>query len=358
MTQHNLAAATVTVGLDVGDRYSHLCLVDSAGDVVEEGRLPTTPVALERRFGHAERMRIVLETGTHSPWISRLLSACGHEVIVANARRLRLISESDSKNDRSDAEALARIGRLDPALLAPIHHRGPAAQSHLAVLRARAVLVRVRTQLVNHVRGAVKSVGGRLPMCSAESLPKRVRDALPADLSVALAPLLTMIETVTREVRTYDHRVTALVAEGYPEAAHLQQVPGVGPLTALCYVLTLEDPTRFHHSRSVGAYVGLRSKQHDSSDSAPELRITKAGDPMLRHLLVCAAQYTLGPFGPESDLRRWGLSLAARGRKNAKKRAVVAVARKLAVLLHRLWITGAAYEPFRVATVLATHRSA
>ena len=353
MTQHNRTAATVTVGLDVGDRYSHLCLLDAGGDVIEEGRLPTTPVALERRFAQARRMRIVLEIGTHSPWISRLLSACGHEVIVANARRVRLIAESNSKNDRSDAEALARIGRLDPALLAPIRHRGPAAQRDLAVLRARAVLVRVRTQLVNHVRGAVKSVGGRLPMCSAESIPKRACDTLPADLSPALAPVLAMIETVTREVRAYDRRVTALVADRYPEAAHLQHVPSIGPLTALCYVLTVEDPTRFRQSRSMGAYVGLRSKQHASSDSAPELRITKAGDAMLRQLLVCAAQYTLGPFCPDSDLRRWGLSLAARGRKNAKKRAVVAVARKLAVLLHRLWITGAAYEPFRAKPVLA-----
>jgi transposase len=358
MSQHNLPNAGVTVGLDVGDRYSYLCLVDAAGDVIEEGRVLTTPTALERRFARAERMRIVLETGTHSPWISRLLTAGGHEVFVANARRLRLIAQSDSKNDRSDAEALARIGRLDPALLAPVRHRGPAAQSHLAVLRSRAVLVRVRTQLVNHVRGAVKSVGGRLPTCSAESMPKRARDTLPADLSVALAPLLTMIETVTREVRFYDRRVTAMVAEGYPEAAHLQQVPGVGPLTALCYVLTVEDPTRFRQSRSLGAYLGLRSKQHDSSRSSPELHITKAGDSMLRQLLVCAAQYTLGPFCPDSDLRRWGLSVAARGRKNAKKRAVVAVARKLAVLLHRLWITGAAYEPLRTATTLASSRSA
>lgn len=353
MLQHNLPDGTLTVGLDVGDRHSQLCLVDAAGAAVEKQRLPTTPVALERRFGHAEPMRIVLEAGTHSPWISRLLTACGHEVIVANARRLRLIATSDSKNDRSDAEVLARIGRVDPALLAPIRHRGPDAQRDLAVLRARAVLVRVRTQLVNHVRGSVKALGGRVPMCSAETVPKRARETLPVDLSSALASVLSMIETVTREIRHYDRQITALVAERYPEASHLQQVPGVGPLTALCYVLTLEDPTRFHQSRAVGAYVGLRSRQRASSNFAPELHITKAGDPMLRQLLVCAAQYTLGPFCPDSDLRRWGLNLAARGRKNAKKRAVVAVARKLAVLLHRLWITGAAYEPFRAAALQA-----
>jgi transposase len=190
-------------------------------------------------------------------------------------------------------------------------------------------------------------------MCSAESVPKRARENLPAELWSPLASVLSMIETVTREIRLYDRRVNALVAERYPAAAHLQQVPSIGPLTALCYVLTLEDPTRFRQSRSVGAYLGLRSRQHASSDFAPELRITKAGDVMLRQLLVCAAQYTLGPFCPDSDLRRWGLSLAARGRKNAKKRAVVAVARKLAVLLHRLWITGAAYEPLRAGRVLA-----
>lgn len=311
--------------------------------------MPTTAEALRRRFGGLPRMRLVLETGGHSPWISRLLEDGGHEVLVANARRVRLIAESDSKSDRTDAETLARLGRLDPALLRPIRHRSADAQLDLALIRARDALVQARTQLVNHVRGAVKAVGGRLPKCSTESFPKRVPEAIPAALRPALTPLLDVIATITTEVRGYDHQVDAIATTRYPETAALRQVTGVGALTALSYVLTLEDPTRFPTSRAVGSYLGLRPKQRDSGERAPALRITKAGDAFLRRLLVGSAHYILGPFGPDTDLRRWGLTLAARGGKNAKKRAVVAVARKLAVLLHRLWVTGDVYEPLRLA---------
>ena len=349
MQQHTTNAAPMTVGLDVGDRYSYLCVLDAAGEVVEEGRIPTTAAALQRRFLSAERMRIVLETGTHSPWMSRALEALGHEVLVANARRLRLIAEHDTKSDRVDAETLARLGRADPRLLAPVRHRAHGAQADLAVVRARDALVRTRTLLVNHVRGAVKSVGGRLPKCSTHSFSRQAGGEIPAELVPALGAILATIDEVSRAIRTYDRRVAELGTASYPETAVLRQVPGVGPVTALCYVLTLEDPARFPRSRAVGSYLGLRPKQDDSGDSVPQLRITKAGDQMLRRLLVGSAHYILGPFGPDCDLRRWGLRLAARGGKNAKKRAVVAVARKLAVLLHRLWSTGAAYEPLRRA---------
>jgi transposase len=335
--------------LDVSDRYTYVCILNAAGEVVDEGRVGTTPEALRRRFGGLAPMRIVLETGTHSPWISRLLAECGHDVLVANARRLPLIAQNDSKSDRVDAETLARIGRLDPALLAPIQHRGAATQTDLALIRARDALVRARTQLVNHVRGAVKAVGGRLPRCSTQTFPRHVDEAIPAALRPALAPVLTIIEAVSGELRGYDRQVEQLATTRYPETTRLRQVPGVGALTALSYVLTLEDPARFATSRAVGSYLGLRPKQHDSGASAPALRITKTGDALLRRLLVGSAHYILGPFGADTDLRRWGTTLAARGGKNAKKRAVVAVARKLAVLLHRLWVTGATYEPLRMA---------
>jgi transposase len=350
MEQDTTMATVVTGGLDVSDRYTYVCVLNAGGQVVDEGRVPTTAEALRRRFGGLPRMRLVLETGTHSPWIGRLLEEGGHEVLVANARRLRLIAESDSKSDRTDAETLARLGRLDPALLKPIRHRGAAAQRDLAVIRARDALVQARTQLVNHVRGAVKGVGGRVPKCSTESFPTRGRVAIPEALRPALTPLLDVIATLTQEVRRYDHQVEALATTRYPETAALQQVPGVGALTSLSYVLTLEDPARFPKSRAVASYLGLRPKQRDSGERAPALRITKAGDAFVRRLLVGSAHYILGPFGPDTDLRRWGLTLAARGGKNAKKRAVIAVARKLAVLLHRLWVTGAVYEPLRLAT--------
>jgi transposase len=338
-----------TVGLDVGDRYSVLCVLDEHGEIIEEGRVPTTPPALERRFRAMAPARVALETGTHSPWISRLLVTCGHDVIVGNARRLRLIADSDTKTDRLDAEFLARVGRVDPALLAPIQHREEATQTALALLRARDALVQARTQLVNHVRGAVKSVGGHLPKCSTHSFARQVADAIPAALRDALTPVLALIARVSADLDAYDGQVEQLGATQYPETVRLRQVAGVGPLTALCFVLTLEDPARFPRSRAVGSYLGLRPRQRDSGAATPALRITKAGDPMLRRLLVTSAHYILGPFAPDSDLRRWGLALAARGGKAGKKRAVVALARKLAVVLHRLWASGSPYIPTRAA---------
>lgn len=343
------AASTITVGLDLGDRFCRFCEMELETGVIAEGRLRTTPEALRRQFAGREPLRIVLEVGTHSPWVSRLLDELGHEVLVANPRRVRLIYASDSKTDKVDAETLARVARLDPKLLAPIRHRGEQAQADLARLRARDGLVRARTQLVNHVRGAVKSMGGRLPPTSTPAFARKVEPHIPEALRPALRPLLEMIENLSHEIRTADRELEALAQQHYPETGSLRQVSGVGALTSLCYTLTLEDPARFKSARNVGAYLGLRPRQRDSGTRTPQLRITKRGDAMLRRLLVGSAQYILGPFGPDCDLRRWGLRLAERGGNNAKKRAVVAVARKLASLLYRLWVTQAEYEPLRPA---------
>lgn len=339
----------LTVGLDLGDRYTELCALDARGQVEARTRLRTLPAALDRHFTGHPRCRIVLEVGTHSPWVSRLLEHLGHEVLVANARQLRLIYGSDRKSDRVDAETLARLGRLDPALLKPIRHRGAVAQADLARLRARDALVRTRTLLINHVRGAVKAWGGRLPASSAPAFVGKVAPSVPPDLRAALSPLLDLIARLTHEIRGLERELERLATERYPETARLRQPSGVGLLTALSYVLTLEDPGRFHQSRAVGPYLGLCPRRDQSGARDAQRRITKRGDAMLRRLLVSGAQYILGPFGPASDLRHWGLRLAARGGKNAKKRAVVAVARKLATLLHRLWVSGAEYQPLRAA---------
>jgi len=322
-------------------------MLDADSGVIEEGRFRTTPTTLRRVFADREPMRVVIEVGTHSPWVSRLLESCGHDVLVANARKVRLIYANDSKNDQIDAETLARVGRLDPQLLSPIRHRGAEAQADLAAIRSRDCLVRARTQLINHVRGAVKAVGGRLPSSSAPAFPHKVTEHIPAELRAALDPLLQTIDTLNCEIRAADRRIAQLAAECYPETERMKQVAGIGVITSLCYVLTLEDPTRFDNSRAVGAYLGMRPRRRDSGGSSPQLRITKSGDAMLRRLLVSSAQYILGPFGPDCDLRRWGLKLAQRGGKNAKKRAVVAVARKLACMLHSMWINNTDYEPFR-----------
>jgi transposase len=335
-----------TAGLDLGDKYSYLCLIDTvSGEVIEEGRLRTTPETFRRRFASERPLRIAIEAGTHSPWASRVLEECGHEVLVANARKLRLIYANKQKTDEIDAENLARLARLDPRLLYPLKHRGEDSQAHMAIIRSRQALVSCRTQLVNHVRGAVKSFGGRLPKCPAVSFHKRALEHIPEALRPALGPILEQIGSLTQRIRDYQRQLEAISKEHYPETDLLHQVEGVGVLTALSFVLTLEDPYRFEKSRSVGAYLGLVPATDQSGDRDPQKRISKEGDETLRRLLVGSAHYILGPFGSDSDLRRHGEKIASRGGKNAKKRAVVAVARKLSVLLHRLWVTAEVYEP-------------
>ena len=337
----------LTIGLDLGDRFSEGRVLNGKGEVIEAFRVRTVEGALSSRLSSYPASRVVLEVGTHSPWVSRTASRAGHEVIVANPRRVRLIAENDSKSDGVDAELLARLGRIDPSLLKPIVHRGEQAQRDRILIQTRDGLVRVRTQLVNQVRGFAKALGVRLPASSTEAFPKRVRTATRKDLFPGLEPLLMTIEQLTKTIRTMDGEIEQLCRDRYPETGRLRQVPGVGAITALYYVLTLEDPRRFAKSRSVGAYVGLRPRQRDSGEQRPQLRITKAGDRLLRSLLVRCAHYILGPFGPDTDLRRAGLRMAERGGSAAKKRAIVATARRLAVLLHRLWVTGEEYEPLR-----------
>jgi transposase len=338
-----------TAGLDLGDKYSYLCLIDTeSGEVIEEGRLHTTPEAFSRRFASERPTRIAIEAGTHSPWASRVLEECGHEVLIANPRKLRLIYANRRKTDEVDAENLARLARLDPKLLYPLKHRGEDSQAHMAIVRSRQALVDCRTQLVNHVRGAVKSFGHRLPKCPARSFHKRAPEHVPGALLPALGPILEQIGSLTERIREYDRKLETVCQEHYrPETELLRQVEGIGALTALTFVLTLEDPHRFEKSRSVGAYLGLVPSTDRSGERDPQKRISKEGDEMLRKLLVGSAHYILGPFGSDSDLRRHGEKIASRGGKNAKKRAAVAVARKLAVLLHSLWVSGEAYEPLR-----------
>ena len=334
------------IGVDVGDRKSHFCMLNAAGKVVIEESVATTREALTAYFSQVKRSWMVLEVGTHSAWISELLEGLGHRVVVANARKVRAIYGNRRKNDRVDARTLARLLRVDEELLHGIRHRGAAARQSLTVLRARDAMVQVRSKLINSMRGLVKSHGRRLPACSVESFVGKVRDAIPESLKGALAPMLEQIESLTLSIRKYDRSVTVL-AKKHKETGSLRQVKGVGELISVAYVLTVEDPGRFRKSREVGPYLGMVPRQDDSGDSSPQLRITKTGDRMLRRLMVTAAQYILGHHGEDCDLRRYGLRIAARGGKNGKKRAVVAVARKLAVLLHRLWVTGEEYEPLR-----------
>jgi transposase len=336
-----------SVGLDIGDNTSRYLVVDSEGVVKTERSVPTTKKGMSQVFASMVRSRIAMEVGTHSPWVSRLLQSFGHEVIVANARRVRLIGQSSRKNDKQDAKLLARLARVDPSLLCPIQHRGEQAQEHLAMIKARAALVEGRTALVNTARGLTKSFGERLGKCDADQMGVGKLAGMPAGLQAVLERLLVTVETMTENIQGYDKQLAEIAREHYPETALLEQISGVGQLIALTFILTLDDPNRFRRSREVGCFLGLRPKQRDSGESQPQLGISKEGDVYLRKLLVQGAHCILSRRGPDTDLKRWGLKLAGQGNKNAKKRALVAVARKLAILLHHLWVTGEVYEPLR-----------
>ena len=346
-SEENILNGQLTIGLDLGDRFSSYCILDEVGKILREQKLPTTPEEMKQTFGRMVRSRIALETGTHSPWVSRLLTGLGHEVIVAHAQQVRLIVKSRRKDDRLDARTLARLARIDPELLSPVQHRSAEAQLHLTEIRARAGLVSARTALVNAARGLVKSYGERLRKCGTQQFRQEITSGLSTGLREALEPLVREVESLNERIKEYERRIERMAKETYPEVELLKQVKGVGDLIALAYVLTIEDPHRFRKSRDAGCFVGLQPGRRDSGESAPQMHISKEGDEYLRKLLVQGAHYILGPFGEDSDLRRWGKKLAERGGKNAKKRAVVAVARKLAVLLHRLWVSGEAYEPLR-----------
>jgi transposase len=337
------------VGLDISDKQGTFVVLADDGGIVEEGKVVMTPAGLCRCFEGREPLRVALEAGTHSPWASRTLTAMKHEVIVANPRQLPLIFRSNRKNDRLDALSLAKLARLDPELLHPITHRSAQAQQDLAVLHSRDVLVTSRAALINHVRGVVKSVGERLPSCSVEAFVRKAAGKIPDGLRPALTPVIDMIAELSKRIVGYDQEIERLACERYPAAAGLRQVNGVGPITSLAFVLTLEDPRRFRRSRNVGPYLGLTPRRDQSGSSDPQLHITKAGDTFLRKLLTECAHYILGPFGADCDLRRWGLKLAGTSSQKARKRAITAVARKLAVLLHRLWLTGEVYQPLRVS---------
>jgi len=340
-----MATSCITVGLDLGDKRHAVCALNDAGQVALRTSIAATAAGLRGLIARVGRCRVALEAGTHSPWVSHELDGLGCEVLVANPRRTRAIWDRVDKSDGSDAEMLARLARVDPQLLRPIHHRGREAQADLALIKARSALVRARTGLISHARTLVKSFGERLPTCDADSFARRVWEAIPAAVTVALEPIVRTVGELTEKIRGYERRIEALSAQKYPETGLLRAVPGVGPLTALAFVLTIEDPKRFAKSRSVGVYLGLTPRRDPSGGCDRQLRITKAGDSLMRWLLVQCAQRILSPRGPDSALRQAGLRQMERGGKNAKKRAIVAVARKLAVVLHRLWRDQAVYRP-------------
>ena len=346
-------ANSLVIGIDLGDRSSNYCVrVRSSQEVLVEGKIATTPQAVAEWFQRLQRQRVTMETGTHARWVAELLRLMRHEAVVGNARKLKLITENDQKSDQVDARLLSKLGCVEVGWLHPVYQRSGETHRDLMRVRAREALVETRTGLINHVRGAVKSYGCRISECSAEQFHMVAGKELPESLRGVLSNVLEAVEELSEQIHRYDCEVKELCARKYPQTKWLLQIQGVGPITALTFVLTIEDAERFEDSRDVGAYLGLVAKRRQSGKRDPQLGITKAGDEMLRKLLVNCAHYILGR-GPDTDLRRWGLHLLAAGQqagknqRDARKRAAAALARKLAVLLHRLWVNEWEYEPLR-----------
>lgn len=335
----------ITIGMDLGDKKHDICVLDAEGQVIERTQIANTREALAKYFDRPESCLVAMEAGTHSGWISRLLESFGHQVIVAQPRAVRAIWSRDRKNDTNDAELLARLARADVQLLCPVRHRSEEAQQELLKIRARDGLVQVRSKLVNQTRGLAKSMGFRFSCCDTAYFVQHARDEMPESLSPALTPLLEVIEQVDAQIKVYDQQIKQSAMRDYPETQYLTSVYGVSHLTALAFILTIDDPGRFARSREVGPYLGLVPRQDQSGQTDKQLPITKAGDSYLRRLLVGSAQCILRSNAPDNYLRRKGERIAARGGKNARKRAVIAVARSLAVLLHRLWVSKTSFDP-------------
>lgn len=335
-----------TIGCDLGDKRSELFVIRTDGKTKRFPSVATTREGFSEFFGGLPSAHVVLEAGTHSRWVSSQLEQLGHVVTVANPRKVKLISESNHKDDDIDAELLARLGRADVELLSPIKHRGDQVQADLAIAKARDALVRCRTLLVNQARGLTKSFGYRLPKCDAECFHRQTKEHVPEALQAALLPIYEALTAIAERIAAFDKQIERVAKTKYPDVEVVSQMKGVGVLTAYVFVLTLEDKKRFAHSRDVGPFLGLTPKKRKSGKSDPQLRITKAGDQFLRKLLVQSANYILGPLcREESDLRQWGQSIGGKESKTRKRKARVAVARKLATIMHRLWVTGEVYQP-------------
>ena len=342
----DITTTLAVIGIDLGDKDAHYACLNEEGKFTEEGTFAMTPAGVRKHFAKIPRSRIAIEAGAQSRWIAKSLGEFGHEVIVANPRQLQLISANYSKNDSNDAKILAKLARVDASLLSPLQHRSEKEQTALLSIRARAQLVKTRVALMHSLRGMVKGFGIRLPHASSDQFCQRCKGSVPEELLPQLEGIFTIIQSLTQQIDNYDERIEKIAAEHYPVVQGLKTVPGVGTLTALTFVLTIADPGRFLKSRAVGAFLGLRPRQQQSGGHNPQLGITKAGDIYLRKLLVQSAHCLLGTYGQDTALKQWGLKLCQRGGSNAKKRAVVAVARKLAVLLHKLWVSGELYRPF------------
>lgn len=357
--KHQAKQFRTIIGVDLGDKKHHVCITDKDGNILSETTIPNSRPRLIQLAKDNPGALFAIEVGTHSPWISRLLKENGCSCLVANARKLRAIYTNERKCDKLDARMLAKLARVDPELLSPVEHGTENDQRHRLALTLRDTLVRQRVNLISSIRFSIKSLGLRLPACATSSFAHKCRDQIE-DLTLlpVIEPSLKALDELTLRIRELEKQITRTAEDHYPQTNLLEQIPGVGTITSLSFVLAVGDPGRFEDPRDVAAYLGLVPRRDQSGSNDKQLPISKAGNREVRRLLVQCAQYILGNFGPDCDLRRHGLKLAERGGKAAKKKAITAIARKLAVLMLVLWQTNGSYEPLRNSTLQRGNKAA
>jgi transposase len=328
------------VGLDVSLKQTAACVVDQAGKIVREAMLSSDPDAIAHFIAEYAPLvaRIGLETGATSTWLWTELNKRGLPVICIDARHAKAALKMQiNKSDRNDAAGIARI--MQCGWYKEVRVKALDSHAVRALLGSRALLVQMKRDIENQIRGLLKNFGlviGRAKMntFTAKTL-ELINGQLPA-LAAAIEPLLKAREALARQIEALDRKLLRL-ARSEPQVRRFMTVPGVGPVTALCYLATIDDPVRFKKSRSVGAYVGLTARRYASGETDRSGRISKCGDSMLRCYLFEAANVLLTRVARWSTLKAWGMRIAKR---TSLSKARVAVARKLAVILHRMWVDG------------------
>lgn len=331
------------VGLDVSLMETSICVVDRDGTIVDEGTVLSEPKAIVRYFANKahEVSRIGLESGPTSTWLWHELKALGFPVICIDARHAKAaLAMQVNKTDRNDAIGIARI--MQTGWFREVQVKRLSCHEVRAALNSRALLVKMNRDVENQMRGILKNFGLIIGKVGRSAFPIRVRELLEERpiLERAILPLLGLREQLKAEITEFDRMFLQMTRDN-DTARRLTTVPGVGPITALTFISTIDDPARFRRSRSVGAYIGLTPKRYASGEIDRMGRISRCGDGMLRSYLYEAAGVLLTRVPKWSPIKAWGVKLAKRiGFKKAK----IAVARKLAVIMHRMWCDGTEFQ--------------
>jgi transposase len=333
------------IGIDIGDKINFVCILNNKGEILFRKEISNTKEDMREYFQSIEKASIVFEVGSHSPWISRLLIADGHDVFICNPRKLAAVSQNLKKSDEEDSLMLAQLLLTGKHLLSQVHHANEDKMRDFLLIKSRKALVKCRTILINTSRGVVKSFGERIsPNLTANAFHKYAGDSLTSESNEKIKDLIEVIGKTTEQILLYEKNIDTLIQNKYPVAQLLQSINGVGPLTSLTYVLTIDDPKKFPNSRTVGAFLGLVPRRDQSGNKDKQLPITKAGSKLLRSLLINCANYILSEKGEDNQIKRFGLKIRGDGTSKTKNnKAKVAVARKLSVIMHKLWITN---KPF------------